>query len=119
MLGQELKPCPLCGNKVHWNVCGGLAAFGCGEWEFEVDCQCGLNFNSGPYDCKEDAERNGIDAWNTRHEKTCRIDMNTYEQGGIVKCDACEKRIPTKNRSTYTVEAKYPYCPWCGARLVD
>ena len=52
-------------------------------------------------------------------EKTCRIDMSTYEQGGIVKCDACGKRIPTKHRNTHAVEAKYPYCPWCGARIVD
>ena len=51
-------------------------------------------------------------------ERACHIDTSTYEQGGIVKCDACGKRIPTKHRNTHTVEAKYPHCPWCGAKVV-
>lgn len=50
-------------------------------------------------------------------ERTCRIDTSRYENGGTVSCGACGKRIPTKSRSTKTVEAKYPYCPWCGARV--
>ena len=32
----KLKPCPLCGREVSGHVCGGVAAFGCGEWEYET-----------------------------------------------------------------------------------
>lgn len=52
-------------------------------------------------------------------ERTCQIDTSRYENGGAVSCGACCKRIPTKSRSTKTVEAKYPYCPWCGAKVID
>ena len=51
-------------------------------------------------------------------ERTCQIDTSKYENGGTVSCGACGKRIPTKSRNTKTVEVKYPYCPWCGAKIV-
>ena len=111
MLGQELKPCPFCGGKArigHSPNCN----------DFWIICrECATYY---PKDMsRKYTESEEIEAWNTRHEKTFRMDMSTYEQGGIVKCDACGKRIPTKHRNTYTVEAKYPYCPWCGAKVVE
>ena len=97
---NDLKPCPLCGNKVHWNVCGGVAAFGCGEYEFEVSCQCGILFNSGTYDSKEDAWRNGVDAWNTRGERTVKLRDSD-------RCPDCRKLVGTDEN----------YCAWCGAKV--
>ena len=63
---SELKPCPKCGGEVKGYVCGGAAAFGCGEHEFEVCCACGIRFDAGPYETAEEAERKGVEAWNRR-----------------------------------------------------
>lgn len=50
-------------------------------------------------------------------ERTYKIDTSKYKNGGTVSCGVCGKRIPTKSRSTETVEAKYPRCPWCGVKV--
>ena len=117
---EELKPCPLCGNKVHWNVCGGLAAFGCGEYEFEVSCQCGLNFNSGPYDCKEDAEHNGIVAWNTRHEREGCVSVEKSGPCYTVYHYSCCGYEHAESKTDFSAtEIPANYCPNCGAKIVD
>lgn len=63
---EELKPCPLCGTKVDGHVCGGEDRFGCGEWEYEIECECGLLFTRGPHDTPEETETEAIKAWNRR-----------------------------------------------------
>ena len=65
----KLKPCPLCGREVSGHVCGGVAAFGCGEWEYEIECSCGLLYNNGPWDTQDAAVRGGIMGWNRRWQR--------------------------------------------------
>lgn len=68
-MSEELKQCPLCGSEVHGHVCGGVAAFGCGEWEYEIECECGILFNPGTYETPEEAEDKATTIWNRRTEQ--------------------------------------------------
>lgn len=71
---MELEPCPLCGSKVHGYVCGGADEFGFEEYQFEVNCLCGLSFESDTYNTEKEAERKGVEAWNARHNRrTCEF----------------------------------------------
>ena len=36
---------------------------------------------------------------------------------GKLRCDACDKRIPSVSVSKFAVWPKYPHCPWCGAAV--
>lgn len=66
--GTTLLPCPKCGREVKGYVCGCAGAFGCGEYEYEIDCQCGILWNSnGCCDTPEEAECEGIREWNRRY----------------------------------------------------
>lgn len=101
----ELKPCPKCnGDSFTARVCGGVAAFGCAEYVYEVECSCGLSFC---VDCssetKEEAEREGIEAWNTRAEQTCK------NRGGHMGCSECGWYLNENAR----------YYDGCGAKVVD
>lgn len=63
---EKLKPCPKCGNEnVVGRVCGGEAAYGCGEYTYEVECPCGILFTSiHEAETAEEAEELGIAGWN-------------------------------------------------------
>ena len=65
---SELKPCPKCGCAVMGRVYGGPAAFGCGEYEYEVCCGCGIQWNDGPFDTAEEAMSEGARGWNWRND---------------------------------------------------
>lgn len=36
---------------------------------------------------------------------------------GTLRCDKCGHQIPTK-RHTDFYQPKYPFCPWCGAKVL-
>lgn len=61
----ELKPCPLCGGVVHGRSCGGDSLFG-DEYEFEIECKCGLLFTWGPFRTPEKAKAETVKMWNRR-----------------------------------------------------
>lgn len=118
---SELKPCPKCnGDSFTARVCGGVAAFGCAEYVYEVECSCGLSFC---VDCssetKEEAEREGIEAWNNRVERTCNpIAKFNYDDTPwpTMVCSECGRRLhydETKDGIEYS-----PYCV-CGAKVVE
>lgn len=59
---SELKTCPKCGDDVKGYVTGGIAAFGCGEYGFDVDCGCGISYSTGcVYETPEEARGDGLD----------------------------------------------------------
>ena len=63
----KLKPCPICGGKAEYTLCGGLAAFGCGEYVGEIECRgCGLLYDTPSCETPEEAEKHAYDAWNKR-----------------------------------------------------
>lgn len=97
---SELLPCPFCGEEVRGIV------------EGVVFCDCGA---SAP-----------IEAWNTRAERTCRIEevchcstKNAHTCGGncndneqfwvVNECSECHEQI----------EGQPNYCPNCGAKVVE
>lgn len=113
----DLRPCPKCGQGVTGRLGGGPAAYGCREWEYEVECSCGLLWSCSPGDVdEEEAVRRGIEAWNERFERTCRMrpthegpDANGYV---TFECDECGFE------TFYAVDCEpYGWCAGCGARI--
>lgn len=101
----ELKPCPFAkpGEVHHTRT---IASVG----ESWVLCSCGA---SGPTFSGVDSERKAIEAWNTRAERTCHLERIPYEPGEYegMRCSVCK-----------TVDLEMgvgPYCPGCGAKVVE
>lgn len=125
---SELKPCPFCGGEAEL-LEGSYSDDGRGDRPWVVLCKsCNarktqlpdwLNWN--PYrnlgDACETAMRNAvIEAWNTRHERTCTV----ANLGGrpdslpILLCERCGAFTYSKaDGSTWN------YCPNCGARVKE
>lgn len=128
-MSKELKPCPKCNGEVHGKLCGGRAAYGCMEWEYEVECSCGILFDVDLPDVpEEEAEHLGIEAWNKRYERTTTV---TYEYGktngtrerfGRCKCGAMvsyAEFVGEGSNGGYLVMESSAYCSDCGAKVVD
>ena len=68
------------------------------------------------------SESAAIQAWNTRAESTCSLEVHDslFDSGGIgdvwVECTACGWQISYKAFATSLVGANY--CPRCGAKVV-
>lgn len=106
---EELRPCPRCGStEVSGSVCGGIVSFGCGEFEYEVVCECGITFDTTTFDTAKEAEERGIAEWNTREERTCRI---VEDSCGNPSCSECG--------ASYLCMTDAEFCPYCGAKVVS
>lgn len=108
----ELKPCPFCGGN------GKMARdVTCGYETFWVFCtKCGSQANYGHFKAEAAA------AWNTRAERTCRIEYDEEETERVwdapedtwgYRCDACGDTF------RYDRGLLPHYCPNCGAKVVD
>lgn len=101
---NELKPCPFC---------GGEAEYRCAKYvrtPFKHSVVCLDCFASVP---PKDSEHEAINAWNTRVERTCHLERIPYEPGEYegMRCSVCK-----------TVDLEMgvgPYCPGCGAKVVE
>ena len=90
---EELKPCPFCGGAAHLIVLTSLPPM------YQVAHVCKV-VAQGAKDTAEEA----IEAWNTRHERTC-----TFEQAsGFFLCSECGEMNLEKSS----------YCRGCGAKVV-
>ena len=106
-MSEELRPCPFCGGEA--KVCVYEAymeypecyAVGCGATieEMEYDHVA----RTEVFETKEEA----INAWNTRHERTCKP-VDTYIH--IFECSVC---------GTLDTDGTPSYCPNCGAKVID
>lgn len=125
---SELKPCPLCGGTpllsegpYDWD-CGGRYYYNA-----MIECACGLTLevdNPGPKVYTSDAEALNfvVDAWNTRAERTCKMETD-YDEIEVIasspedtwayKCSACGWSF------RYDRGIKPSYCPICGAKVVE
>lgn len=94
----KLKPCPFCGDEADWyEVRPGYGYVSC----------CACDASIGVIDAlpKQDA----IDAWNTRAERTCRMETEESCQNWN-SCSECD--------ADYYTDQPINYCPNCGAKVV-
>ena len=100
---SELKPCPFCGGEARYTNLGCCVYIRCDACDFSMPTQ------------RTEAE--AIEAWNTRHERTCIV---LEEFGDDYVCNACGEVL----RSGYDdpFEAipleRFKYCFGCGAKVV-
>ena len=108
---SELLPCPFCDGEAR--LLGGGIIDGI-ERGYTVEC----------HDCHASTKRFGadnaqeaIEAWNTRHERTCHDEFNG--KAWCFKCDTCgcvmlwEEAFGNK----VIMSGSLNYCPSCGARV--
>lgn len=104
----DLKPCPFCGGEAEF---GGNYHTG-----FFVEClSCGTN---DPLPNLNFSMDEVAAAWNTRAERTCRMDCVGYigteeSHASIYQCSKCNRRYMSAN-----VPDLGEYCSECGAKVV-
>lgn len=111
MSNAELKPCPFCGGEA-WLY---SYEFHRGTGGYSVLCKnknCHLVFGEHEKDGYLEGEfytkAEAIEAWNTRHERTCKF-MPYSEKSDDGICSKC---------GAYMYEQDN-YCPDCGARVTN
>lgn len=109
---SEMKPCPKCWQPVQGKVTGGIAAFGCGEYGYDVDCKCGISFSTVCcFETPEEAEEYGVKQWNTRAERTCeKVPGRMHYGERRPKCSECGYGLG---------DSRWGFCPNCGAKVVS
>ena len=105
----KLLPCPFCGGEpiIHESMFGGFTAC-CSE----IKC-CGLV-------CRYPTEAEAIEAWNTRSERTAKVEIYTDtvygEARNVVLCGECGSFL------SWDIEWEDlapSYCPNCGCRVKE
>lgn len=68
---SEMKPCPKCGRNARGHVEEYDSAFGCDEYWFVAECECGITFyfNEVSDNSPKTVFVEGIEAWNDRKKK--------------------------------------------------
>ena len=107
---NELKPCPFCGEnakhvysrftETHTRWCRN-----CGAESYEFD-----------------TEKEAIEAWNTRAERTCTFSVYKTGDDHYPTCSACGYETDWHECEWYfddTFEYKKNFCPNCGAKVVQ
>lgn len=99
-MSNELKPCPFCGGEAVLCENTDYAYVYCKECGSQTDESHGT---AGA----------AVAAWNTRAERTCHLERIPYEPGEYegMRCSVCK-----------TVDLEMgvgPYCPGCGAKVVE
>ena len=105
---SKLKPCPFCGGEATFHTYGRTCNVVCD------DCLIGTRLEH------IDEYEVAIDAWNTRAERTCRMELVDIIGGirHVRRCEECEAEL--SNDLSAIEGAWLPnYCPNCGARVVE
>jgi len=107
---SELKPCPFCGGEAETLTAESMN----GGYLFGIMCN----------DCRSrgdvyDNEAEAISAWNSRAERTCRIEWRYGNQ----YCTCCGEMVGTwDSTSELYIDGNmvelWNYCPNCGAKVV-
>lgn len=114
---NELEPCPFCGGEATvMESPDGFASVGCAnDWCPTTHMVFPLMFS---FNSKEKA----INAWNTRHKRTCEWSI---KKGGtfydVYQCSACGYEY-AESRTDHGIKVELidaKFCPNCGAEVVD
>lgn len=129
----KLRECPFCGGEAvmmhdEWTV---LIH---GREEYRHDWYVGCDPRR-PFGCRGslynmetgfDTEDEAISAWNTRAERTCHADLNAgrnavvcSECGSSMLLESWEELIDWGGNVLINTFKTYPYCPNCGAKVVN
>lgn len=109
---SELLPCPFCGGEAEAHE----VMFPYHYWDVLCDGECFDHF------CEKPTEAEAVEAWNTRAERTCKMETDndeleviaySHEDTWAYKCSACDWPF------RYDRGIKPSYCPNCGAKVVD
>lgn len=110
---SELQECPFCGGEAVVQKSWGRVL---------IECDCNAKYGHGAY-VVERTEAEAVEAWNTRHERTCR-NINEYrDSNGVLhrdarlfKCSSCGFKADDFYGDD---EESFPnYCPNCGRRCI-
>lgn len=97
---SELKPCPFCGGEANTQIFDKVLNVGCPH--------CDIRTRFVLHDELDAA----INAWNTRHVETCKVELRESGWGGYTRhCGACGADLDCDTRN------KQNYCPSCGRRV--
>lgn len=105
---SELKPCPFCGGEAKIKARYYRAI---DIYDYSGVCQeCNASMDV------KDTEAEAIEAWNTRHERTCRV---VKRQGDYV-CSACGEVLLSGWSDPFEAIPLecFKYCFNCGAKVV-
>lgn len=122
---SELKPCPFCKGEIKTAVITFDEKFyepPYEAWYLEhtdivaaFDKHCPIPTTDRFYDTEAEA----IEAWNSRAERTCRMELTDLSSGSayhdVWLCCACGEQV---EQHTVMGKSEPPnYCPNCGARV--
>lgn len=103
---SELLPCPFCGGEAHtyknnlWHVACERAHNGCVTMSAFI------------------TEAEAIEAWNSRAERTCKVEGDYWHDHGGDGYDTYEYVLSCGHKVEWLDDDKEPrYCPQCGARI--
>ena len=124
----DLKPCPFCpdGGEIifkdgyqdeegSWHS-GYVRCEKCGTMKMSVSLSNFLGTYRHGFVSDETAHEcslTAIERWNTRHERTCRVERMELDEFGRHFYLSCGHMQMTHNTSAL------PYCPICGARVKE
>lgn len=111
---DELKPCPFCGSEAKL-------------WEYPQALHTHINPKKTTYykakcmnpDCNVwhpswDDQQVAIDRWNTRAERTCKMELN--QLAGMYQCSECGEYSVTA--AWQKKQGHLNWCAKCGAKVV-
>lgn len=113
----ELKPCPFCGGEpIMSSYTYSLSGAGI---QYKVECERHNCPAQPTVDWHYWTAEEAAEAWNTRAERTCRMDYVGYigteeSRASIYQCSKCNMRYMSAN-----VPDPGEYCMACGAKVVD
>lgn len=134
----ELKPCPFCGGEAHIAENVGYR----GDIAYTVNCNavygCIASDSGLWYSSREAAveawntradyhgfEQAAIEAWksiktwNTRAERTCKVESKIFIEGEYVPCPYYEYEMECGGQFRWDEPEPPSFCPDCGAKVVD
>lgn len=117
-MSEELRECPHCGatrGLYTLDKYGGL----CADYELIAQIFCD-NCKSAFENERADNGKELIDAWNTRAERTCH--MNIVKDGplcSVWKFDCCGFEYVENKCDQWQTDLPRTWCPHCGAKVVE